>query len=356
MILFTYCNINYLNHMNKIFKYLLPVILIVIVVFSLFLKSKKEESVKQNNQPSKIRIGWQIPWATEGQLTQVLKNTDILKNNNLDGDFKGFNSGAPLNEAALAGEVDVIFTADQPAATLLNKSSDWVIIGKLMYNRVSLYVPPNSPIKSVSDLKNKTVGMPFGAAAQRMALKAEKDAGLNPKTDVKNVNLDIYEQSDLVRDPKSSKWGNMDALAGFDPTPAIFEEKGLIKTLAEGKVVSVIMMSKKYIQQNQNAPVSFLKSFFQAYDYYRNNVSTANNWFIAESKLSITPKALEIASSIEPNLSVKSSDEIRLGFVDEDYKIMQEAADFIFDQELVKSKVNMKENIDLSYLQKAGLK
>ncbi|MDD4938319.1 MAG: ABC transporter substrate-binding protein [Candidatus Shapirobacteria bacterium] len=343
--------------MNKIFKYLLPLVLVVIVVFGFFLKSKKEgESVKQNNQSSRIRIGWQIPWATEGQLTQVLKNTDILKNNNLEADFKGFNSGAPLNEAALAGEVDVIFTADQPAATLLNKSSDWVIIGKLMYNRVSLYVPPNSSIKSVSDLKNKTIGMPFGAAAQRMALKAEKDAGLDPKTDVNNVNLDIYEQSDLVRDPESSKWGNMDALAGFDPTPAIFEEKGLIKTLAEGKVVSVIMMSKKYIQENQSAPVSFLKAFYQAYDYYRNNISTVDDWFITESKLSITPKALEIASSIEPNLSVKSSDEIRLGFIDEDYKIMQEAADFIFDQELVKSKVNMKDNIDLSFLQKANLK
>jgi ABC-type nitrate/sulfonate/bicarbonate transport system substrate-binding protein len=344
--------------MNKVSKYLFPLILVVIVVSGLFLRNKKEkESVKPNDdQFSKIRIGWQIPWATEGQLTQVLKNTDILKNNKLEGSFKGFNFGAPLNEAAIAGEVDVIFTADQPAATLLNKSSDWVIIGRLMYNRVSLYVPPNSPIKSVSDLRNKTVGMPFGAAAQRMALKVEKDAGLNPKTDVKNVNLDIYEQSDLVRDPKSSKWGSMDALAGFDPTPAIFEENGLIKTLAEGKVVSVIMMSKKYIQENPDAPINFLKAFHQAYDYYRNNMSTANDWFIAESKLSITPKALEIAASVEPNLSVKSSDEIRLGFVDEDYKIMQEAADFIFDQELVKSKVNMKENINLSFLEKAGLK
>ena len=51
-----------------------------------------------------------------------------------------------------------------------------------MYNRVSLYVPPKSPIVSVNDLKGKTVAMPFGAAAQRMVLKAEQEAGLNPKT------------------------------------------------------------------------------------------------------------------------------------------------------------------------------
>jgi len=310
---------------------------------------------KQNAELMNLRIGWQVPWATQGQLAQILKHTDILEKNGLKAEFKGFNYGPPLNEAALAGEVDVIFTADQPAATLLSKNPNLVIIGRLMYNRVSLYTPPKSPIKTINDLKGKTVGMPFGAAAQRMVLKVEKDAGFDPKKDINNVNLDIYEQSDLVRDMDATKWGNMDALAGFDPTPAIFEEKGLIKTLAVGKVVSVIVMSKDYIQKNPEAPVKFLKAFHATYDYYRKNASIANDWFTAESKLAITPKALEIAASIEPNLSVKSTDEIRLGFTDDDYKILQEAADFIYDQSLVKTKVVMKEHIDLSYLQKANL-
>lgn len=314
-----------------------------------------EKSSKQDAELINLRIGWQTPWATQGQLTQILKHTDILERNGLKAEFTGFNYGPPLNEAALAGEVDVIFTADQPAATLLSKNSNWVIIGRLMYNRVSLYVPPKSPIKTVADLKGKTVGMPFGAAAQRMALKSEKDAGLDPKKDVNNVNLDIYEQSDLVRDINATRWGNMDALAGFDPTPAIFEEKGLIRTLVVGKVVSVIVMSKEYIQKNPEAPVNFLKAFHAAYDYYRNNVSIANEWFTTESKLAITPKALEIAASIEPNLLVGSASEIRLGFTDDDYQALQEAADFIYDQSLVKTRVIMKDHIDLSYIQKAGL-
>lgn len=298
-----------------------------------------------------IRIGWQIPWATQGQLTQILKNTTILQDNRLKGDFKGFNSGAPLNEAALAGAVDVIFTADQPAATLLSKNPNWVIIGRLMYNRVSLYVPPKSPIGTVANLRGKTVGMPFGAAAQRMALQAEKDAGLDPTKDVKNVNLDIYEQSDLVRDQNAIKWGTIDALAGFDPTPAILEEKGLIRNLAVGKVVSVIVMSKDFIKLHPEAPVKFLKAFSDSYDYYRNNIKVADDWFTKESNLSITPKALQLAASIEPNLQAKSKKDIRLGFNDDDYKILQEAADFIYNQSLVKEKVNIKDHIDLSYLQ-----
>ncbi|NCO05349.1 MAG: ABC transporter substrate-binding protein [Candidatus Magasanikbacteria bacterium] len=328
--------------------------IIVLGSLSLILLRDRSSTDSVATNLTQIRIGWQTPWATQGQLTQILKHTDILKNNNIAADFKGFSYGGPLNEAALANEVDIIFTADQPAATLLAKEDDkWIIIGRLMYNRVSLYVPPMSSINSVADLKGKTVAMPFGAAAQRMALKAEQDAGLNPKIDVNNINLGIYEQSDLVRDPNAKTWGNIDAMAGFDPTPAIFEEKGLVRNLKVDKVVSVILVSNNLIERDPASVSRFLKTFNDAYDYYRNNISQADSWFVAESGLDITPRALEIAADIEPNLKVASKDEIRIGFNDEDYKIMQEAADFIFDQGLVKKRVIMKDHINTSLLEEA---
>jgi len=327
----------------------------IIVLASLSFVLLRDKDLMSSVVPelAHVRIGWQTPWATQGQLTQILKHTDILKNNEIEGDFKGFTYGGPLNEAALAGEVDIIFTADQPAATLLAKDEKWTIIGRLMYNRVSLYVPPMSPITTLADLKGKTVAMPFGAAAQRVALKAEQDAGLDPKVDVNNINLGIYEQSDLVRDPNAKKWGTIDAMAGFDPTPAIFEEKGLVKNLHVGKVVSVIVVSNDFINRNPDSVSRFLKAFSEAYEYYRNNISQADTWFVAESGLDITPRALEIAADVEPNLKVTSKNEIRIGFNDEDYKIMQEAADFIFDQGLVKKRVIMRDHINTSLLEEA---
>ncbi len=334
-------------------KKLLPFIFIFVAGWFLLSNVTKEDKVKKEKQLIPIRIGWQIPWAVQGQLTQILKQTELLKDNGLAGDFKGFSYGGPLNEAALAGEVDVIFTADQPAATLLVKNKKWKIVGRLMYNRVSLYVPPKSPIQTIADLKGKTVAMPFGAAAQRMALKAQQDAGLDPKKDVNNINLGIYEQSDLVKDASSVKWGKIDAMAGFDPTPAIFEEKELVRNLKVGKIVSLIVMSEDYITKYPAAPVQFLKAFYGAYDFYRNNSTQADNWFKEEAKLDITPKALEISASIEPNLKAQKKEDIKLDFTDEDYVIMQEAADFIFDQGLVKEKVVMKDYIDLSYLTKS---
>lgn len=326
---------------------ILTVLSIFLIVFGL--RSGYQNTSEDINDLVKIRIGWQIPWAVEGQLAQILKHTSLLADNGLDGEFKGFSYGGPLNEAALAGEVDIVFTADQPAATLLAKNPNWVIIGRLMYNRVSLYVPPYSPINSVSDLRDKTVAMPFGAAAQRMALRAQQDAGLDPKKDVNNINLGIYEQSDLVRDPKAVKWGDIDAMAGFDPTPAIFEEKKLIKNLQVGKVVSVILVSKDFIEKNPSEPRKFMQAFYGAYDFYRKNIEQANQWFIEEAKLDITPGTLEIAASLEPNLN-DIENKIRINFNDDDYKIMQEAADFIYEQDLVNKHVIMKNYVDSSYV------
>lgn len=336
----------------KYIKYIYALFFLGILIVVL-LTFKSSTIQPQSNLSIPITIGWQTPWATQGQLTQILKHTDILSKNHFKATFKGFSSGAPLNEAALAGDVDVIFTADQPAATLIAANPNWTIIGRLMYNRVSLYVPPNSPIKQIKDLKGKTVGMPFGAAAQRMALKKELEAGLIPGKDVNNININILEQSDLVNSKNDLKWGNIDALAGFDPTPAIFEEKGLIRNLAVGKVVSVIVMSNNYIKKHPNAPSEFLKSMYIAYSYYRSNTAIADTWFKDESKLDITPHALDLASSLEPNLNTDNN--IRLNFNSDDLNTLQEAADFIYNQRLIKNEVDISKHINTIYLDKLSL-
>ena len=168
-----------------------------------------------------------------------------------------------------------------------------------------------------------------------------------------NINLGIYEQSDLVRDKEAKKWGDIDAMAGFDPTPAIFEEKELVRNLKVDKVVSVILFSKKYIKENPDAPVKFLKSFIKSYDFYRQNTNRADERFKQEAKLDITSNALAIASGVEPNLNAKNLNEIRLDFIEEDDRIMQEAANFLFENGMINKKVDMLKNVDLTYLQLA---
>ena len=300
-----------------------------------------------------IRIGWQIPWATQGQLTQVLVHTNLLENHGLQGEFVGFSYGGPLNEAALAKEVDVIFTADQPAAMLLSTGADWVIIGRLMYNRVAIYVPPDSSIKKIEDLKEKNVAIPFGAAAQRVALEVIQDAGLDPQTDVNSINLDILEQASVVASGTNQSWGEIDALVGFDPTPAIFEHEGKARMLHVGNVVSLILMSREFIDENPDAPELFLKAFVEAYYYYSTHQEQANDWFKEASNLTFDNTVLGIAASVEPNLTTKTINEIRITLSENDLIVLDEASEFIYKQGLVSKKVNMRNYVDLSYAENA---
>lgn len=301
-------------------------------------------------ETSEVRVGWQTPWATQGQLVQVMKHTDVLATEDLDGSFVGFPFGGPLNEAALAGSVDVVLTADQPAATLLARDGAFTIVGRLMYNRVAIYVPPDSPIQEVADLQGARVAMPFGAAAQRDALAAIEAAGLDPANDIEAVNLDVLEQAAIVQSGSSSSWGDLDALVGFDPTPAIFEAQGQARMLHVGQVVAVIMMADQFLQDEEVAR-RFLRAYVKSWAYYAEHRDAADDWFKAESGLTFEGSGpLDIAASVEPNASAGSTDELSVILSDDDLAVLQEAADFIADHELVPTRVTMADHVDQSLL------
>ena len=58
-----------------------------------------------------IRLGWQTTWATQGQLVVGLQKSNIPELVGVELDYPGFAFGGPLNQAALAGQVDLLLTA-----------------------------------------------------------------------------------------------------------------------------------------------------------------------------------------------------------------------------------------------------
>lgn len=278
---------------------------------------------------TKVRIGWQVPWTVQGQVVQVLKHTDILKKNGLEAEFVGKTFGPELNEVALSGGLDALLTADQPAAILFSKSADWQGIGRLMYNRTSTYVPPKSALQGLKELDGKTVGVPFGAAAQRVLHDGLAEAGLEAAK-VKFVNLGMLEHAPLIAKakPDSTTWDQFDALSGFDPVPAILEAKGLVRTLHEGKVCAMVVANKNFLKEHPKAGEALLKAIGEAYAYYRAHKAEANKWFTEEARLAdLTDAAATVTEKFEPNL--KKGAKIRLSFNDDDFALMQKGADFM---------------------------
>lgn len=293
-----------------------------------------------------MRIGWQVAWATQGQLAQILQRTNALQLNGLEGDFKSFTYGAPLSEAALAGQLDVAFIGDQPAVNLLSKSSNWKLVARLMDFRVAIVVLPNSSIKTIADLKGKTLGIPFGASTHRVALQMLIDAGLNPSKDVKIVNIDITEQSDIVNAGAGKSWPKVDGFASWDHHIALYESKGLAKILKIGTALGVVAMSEKFIKSNPKAAAGFLAAFKLAYFYYAKHQDHADKWFAEATQGKFNLQILREVASIEPNLQQKNLQEMHIELSKKYLDILQGAANFAYDQKLIQSPVDILDAVD----------
>jgi ABC-type nitrate/sulfonate/bicarbonate transport system substrate-binding protein len=326
--------------------------LFIFCVFSCLLNliGCSTETSQVNQTP--IRIGWQVAWATEGQIALVLKNTNILKLNGLSPDFKGFSYGAPLNEAALANQVDVIFTADQPAASLISRGADWEIIARLIDFRIAIIVPANSSIRSITDLRDKKIAIPFGSTAHRVALGLFEAGGLGT-ADMQLINMDIVEQANIVAGGNEDEWNGFSALVSWDPYVAIFEDNGAARVLASSTGLSVVVMSRDYIQQNPQAAINFLKSYVMGYYYYALHQDQANEWFAKNAQISFDPRLLDISASFERNLHANTLDNIQVRLSEQDIQVMQDGVNFAFDQGLINNKPNIVDYVNMQCLNDA---
>ena len=105
-----------------------------------------------------------------------------------------FPFGPPEVEAISAGQVDLgTDIGDVPPINGAAKDLGFKVVAALVpYDPKQagnyLLVPKGSSIKTLADLRGKSVGVPFGSSAHGFLLNAVKSAGLSPTT-VKFVNL-----------------------------------------------------------------------------------------------------------------------------------------------------------------------
>lgn len=303
-------------------------------------------AVAADPEPQPVRLGWQIPWATQGQIVQALKNTNALDLAAQPVTFVGFAYGAPLNAAALAGQVDVLFTADQPALVLLARNPSFRIVARLMYNRSCLYVPAASPAQSMRDLSGRTVMGPAGAAAERVALAALGRAGVDV-AGLKLGQFDMAQQAALLqRAGKSGLWTGIDALYGFDPFPAAFEESGLARMLDCGRIVSVVVASADMVTRRRTELERFLGAFALGWVYYASQQQQANAWFVREARLDVTAAALDKSAAVEPNITARKVSDLRLDFTPQDLLDLGEAGRFLLSRGLIPKAVEPQALID----------
>ena len=335
--------------MKKIVKIVLLLLFpAVIIGFGI---SNKSDIGKSDLIP--VRVGWQVSWVPQGQFVEAMKNTNILQQNGLVGKFDRFNYGGPMIEAALAGEEDVIFLGSGPALTITSKSDDWKIVSRMEDFRTAIMVPQNSPIKSINDLKGKVIALPLGSVCQVLSSIALQKSGLDPKKDVAMRNVDILEQVNIVQKGNQESWGEIAALASWDPTPAQLEEQGKARVLTLLPDIGMVVMSRKFYEAHPAAAKNFLKSLVQSYDFYYNNKEISNNWYLSDAGVNYSAKVMETAGSLERNNKAKNIKEISLVFAKDDFAKIQEEINQAFSLDILKKQTQTNEIINQKFIEQA---
>jgi ABC-type nitrate/sulfonate/bicarbonate transport system substrate-binding protein len=124
-----------------------------------------------------------------------------------------FASGPAVNESLIAGNLQFAHIGNFPFFSLIDKNAPirGIFLGPMQ--RISVMVRNDSPIKTIADLKGKTIGTAVGSGAYMALLFMLKHHGLDADRDVSIRNLPWPEQLNLP--------SGIDAVAPWDMGPTL---------------------------------------------------------------------------------------------------------------------------------------
>lgn len=234
-----------------------------------------------NAETIRIAIGTQdttINCATGGLLIRELKLLEKYlprdgkyKDVQYDIQWKNFTSGAPLTNEMVAGKLDIGSMADFPgsfngaAFQKAGKKSIFinVLSGSTLGSGNGIVVPKSSPVHSLSELKGKTISVPFASTAHGMLLRAVKAQGWDPEKDVT-----ITTQSPEVAG-SALQSNKIEAHADFVPFAELFPYRGFARKIYDGSQANAPTMhgslvDAEYAKKYPEIVNAFLRAAIEA--------------------------------------------------------------------------------------------
>ncbi|RDU97646.1 ABC transporter substrate-binding protein [Trinickia dinghuensis] len=204
-------------------------------------------------------------------LDKYLPHTGRYKDVHYDVQWKDFTSGAPLTNEMVAGKLDFGAMADFPgslngaAFQKAGKRSIFISVlsGSIDGSGNGIVVPLNSPIRSIADLKGKTISVPFASTSHGMLLRAIKAQGWDPDTDVNIVTQAPEVAGSALRANK------IDAHADFVPFADLFPYRGFARKIYDGSQSHAptfhgALVDAAYAEKYPEIVVAYLRATIEA--------------------------------------------------------------------------------------------
>ncbi|MES2582130.1 MAG: ABC transporter substrate-binding protein [Pseudomonadota bacterium] len=188
-----------------------------------------------------------------------------------DVQWKNFTSGAPLTNEMVADKLDIGSMADFPGSNNVaafqkaGKRSVFltVLSGSTLGSGNGIVVPKDSPITSLSELKGRTISVPFASTAHGMLLRAVKAQGWDPEKDIT-----IITQAPEVAGP-ALQANKIEAHADFVPFAELFVHRGFARKIYDGAQAEAptyhgTLANAAFAEKYPEVIVAFLRAAIEA--------------------------------------------------------------------------------------------
>jgi sulfonate transport system substrate-binding protein len=259
--------------------------------------------------------------------------------------FKG--AGPATNEALTNKQIDFAFQGDLPS--LVGRAGGLqtrlIALGGLR-SHVYLAVPPDSPIKSVKDLKGKRVGLSIGTNLQMPVDRILAANGLSER-DLRIVNLGLEAIG-----PALANRG-VDAVFGYYPVLAV-RDKGLARIVysnrnaaPEFSCQSGVLVTDEFARRYPQTVTRVLKSLLTAHRWLAEPANQAESYALWE-RMGIPGQTLREDQAGE-NPRLQSSPLLD----DHALALYQDVANKAYELKLARNKVDVQHWADRSFLDAA---
>jgi len=295
--------------------------------------SNNDSKNSKSSAKQTIRIGYQkngplIILKTRGTLEAKLKPLGVSV------EWFEFQAGPALLEALNAGSIDFGRTGDSPPifAQASGSSLVYVAVGNPKSKGSGILVKNDSPIKTLADLKGKTIGFAKGSSSHFLLVKALEKAGLT-LSDIKPAYLSPGDARVAFEQNKIDAW------IVWDPFTADAEISANAHLLMNGEGLTsdrdFFLSSSAYAEKHEDILKAVVEEIQNTCDWANKNPAELTE--MLASILKIDKASMQLAVSRRVYGLVKMDTEI--------IKEQQKIADTFYELKIIPKQVTIEERV-----------
>lgn len=232
----------------------------LLIIFTLYGMTDEDADI--------VKIGY-LPTDHDAALF-VANATGMYKDAGMNVELYEYNNGGDLMSAMVSGDLDVGYVGITPVINSMSKGVPIKIVAGVQ-NEGSGLLSHSSSIKSITDLKGKTVATPGEASIQNVLLKYElKKNGLST-SDIESPSMKVPSMNDALRTK------SIDAMLTYEPYVTISKEvnnQTLVKSSGDilpDHPCCVVVMNEKFLSGHSDKAQKILDVHKKATEKVKEN-------------------------------------------------------------------------------------